>query len=99
MTGEINQSQIEDLLRRRARGRVADVTYCLGKLEAKIAAAPDADDPRVPRWRERCAQYREHLAAVARGSYPGYNGRPFGAVPGLVTGPTTRLDEYPIRGN
>ena len=76
-----HQSQIEDFLRSKAQNRVPRLEAALKAREADLEREPDHE--RAADWRNLCEQYRKDLKTIAEGSYPGYNGLPFGAGPGI----------------
>ncbi len=76
-----HQSQIEDFLRSKAQNRVPRLEAALKAREADLEREPDHE--RAADWRNLCEQYRKDLKTIAEGSYPGYNGKPFGAGPGI----------------
>ena len=86
------QGQIEDLLRNKAKGRVTRLEYALAKLERKVSNPPGAaasESRRIyytetkPAWENLIQQYRDELAEIKAGNYHGFNGKPFGATPGI----------------
>lgn len=76
-----NQEAIERHLTRNALAKKARIERAGVKLLLKVQNHPD--DPRVESWKARLAEYSDALDAIAKGSYVGYNGKPFGAVVGI----------------
>lgn len=89
----MEQSQIEGLLRQKARKRVPVLEAALAKTEKKllnkeqyIARAQERAEKKIARMERMVVNYREDLATIAAGSYRGYNGKPFGATPTISEG-------------
>ena len=76
-----HQSQIEDFLRSKAQNRVPRLEAALKAREADLENDPTNE--RAADWKLLCDQYRKDLETIAGGSYPGHNGKPFGAGPGI----------------
>lgn len=86
---QISQSEIEDLLREKARRRAPSLKRALAKIEHRLANWKELWPHwgyKVPRWEKMAKMYREDLALIADNSYRGYNGKPFGATPGITKG-------------
>ena len=89
----MQQNQIEGLLKQKAKARVPALTKALAKVtqqlstkDAFIADAKAKAERKVAAWESLQAQYQADLAIIAAGSYPGYNGKPFGATPTVSEG-------------
>ena len=78
---EPKRAGMETFLRNKALGRVPRLEMALADREADLAREPNHE--RAADWENLCEQYRKDLKTIAEGSYPGYNGKPFGAGPGL----------------
>ena len=89
----MEQAQIEGLLRQKAAARkptlekaLAKVTLKLSTKAAFIAEAKAKAERKVAAWESLAAQYQADLKTIADGSYPGHNGKPFGATPTISEG-------------
>jgi hypothetical protein len=67
--------------------------YALAKLEKKLTRkdvfiknAKMRAERKVANMEKLVTQYRAALKTISEGSYPGYNGKPFGATPGITKG-------------
>ena len=76
-----HQSGIEAHLRAKAVKRVPTLEKALAEREKDIAEDPD--NPLAANWQILIDSYRKDLKTIAEGSYPGYNGLPFGGGPGI----------------
>jgi len=88
-----SQERVENLLRERANARRPRIEYALNKIQRKlenkedfIANAEARARRKVDAMERMVVQYKENLKLLDEGSYPGYNGLPFGAIPGLDMG-------------
>ena len=78
---QAKQAGTENFLRQKALNRVPRLQAALREREADLEREPDNE--RAADWKDLCEQYRKDLKTIAEGSYPGYNGKPFGAGPGI----------------
>jgi hypothetical protein len=74
------QEGVERFLREKAVARVPRLKLALAQREADLERDPTNE--KANDWRILCEDYRRDLEIIAGGSYPGYNGKPFGAWPG-----------------
>jgi hypothetical protein len=79
---EAKRPGTEDFLRNKARSRVPRLEAALKKREEDLARDPGNE--RAADWANLIDQYKGDLKLIAEGSYPGYNGLPFGAGPGIT---------------
>ncbi len=91
----LTQEDIEEVLKAKAKRRVPRLEAALVKVkknletkDAFVAEAVARAERKVASWETLKVQYEEHLAIIASDSYPGYNGKPFGATPGILKGVT-----------
>lgn len=89
----MEQSQVEALLREKARAREPKLIKALAKLERKLARKDEyiknakmRAERKVAAMEKLVVQYREDLQTIKDGSYRGYNGKPFGATPTISEG-------------
>ena len=91
----LSQDDVEEILKMKARRRVPRIQAALAKTlknlstkEAFVAEAIARAEKKVAAWESLKVQYEDHLVIIEGGSYPGYNGKPFGATPGILKGVT-----------
>lgn len=77
-----HQQGVEDFLRNKARNRVPRLEQALADRLEDLENDPGNE--RAEDWKILIASYRKDLKTIAAGSYPGYNGKPFGAGPGIT---------------
>ena len=89
----LDQSDIEEIQTAKAKRRLPRLREALDKTKINLATkdqfiadATARAKAKVADWEFLAAQYAEHIAIIEGGSYPGYNGKPFGATPGILKG-------------
>jgi len=80
------QADVEDVLRQKALRRLPVLRAALAKKERQLANLERYPHKREEALKKLAKQYRDHIAVIEGGSYPGYNGKPFGATPGITKG-------------